>query len=113
MWSNNDVTVISTDISKAYNNRHASVTHSRRPCKAAAALLPVTVILGLRLKEGPDVGQCRSMAERNKGQQGNFWPKKKNKNLCGGEILLSWDGRCCKEENKSMKSKSSYPNTEI
>lgn len=77
MWSNNDVTVISTDISKAYNNRHASVTHSRRPCKAAAALLPVTVILGLRLKEGPDVGQCRSMEERNKGQQGNFWPKKK------------------------------------
>lgn len=49
--------------------------------QGSVALLPVTVILGPRLKEGPDE-MVRSMEERNKGQQGNFWPKKKNKNLC-------------------------------
>lgn len=94
MWSNNDVTVISTDISKAYNNRHASVLTVGGHARQLQLLLPVTVILGLRLKEGPDVGQCRSMEERNKRSARKLLAKKKKTRIY---VLVkyssSWDGR--------------------
>lgn len=111
MQSNNDVIVISTDISKAYNNRLAFVTHSMWPCKSAVALLPVTVILGLRLKEGPM--EDNTELWKREIRVGKETSGKKIRHLCGGEILISWEGRLRKEENKSMKSKSSYRNTEI